>query len=253
MSATAIKQIHAEARPEPETFRVIIHRRTVTRILLATVGLLTLLSLAGQVSRFYLGMPYLLGFVPLFYVDMEGNVPTWYETMALAFASLLAGLLALSALRARAPFARHWLAIALLLLFMSVDEAARLHEATMNPLQRVIGPVEGAWQPIWVVVGIAAACIVAALFLRFFLHLPRRDQVQVFAAAALFVTGAVVVEMVSSSLFHELYSLTWTASFPYALFAHLEELLEMLGVVVFIDFLLRRLAGTGPFSFAVRG
>ncbi|WP_316976720.1 hypothetical protein [Shumkonia mesophila] len=219
-------------------------------VLLGIVAVLTFLSLAGQVARFHLGLPNALGLVPFFYVDLENNLPTWYQTLALAFASVLLAGLAVAARHMRAPFAGRWLALSLLFVFLSLDEAASIHEATMEPLQRVVGYLPGVWQPVWVILGIAAVVAFAAAFLRFLLYLPRDDRWQVFWAAALFVGGAIGVEMATAALYTTS-DPSYKVSFTYALLAHAEELLEMLGVVVLIDFLLRRLSRTASFSVTV--
>ncbi len=233
-----------------QRLRVVLSRRGTVNLLFGIVAVLTLLSLAGQIARFYFGFPNVLGLVPFFYVDLENNLPTWYQTLALAFAAVLLSGLATAARRARTPFAGHWLALSLLFVLLSLDEAASLHEATMEPLQRVTGRLDGAWQSEWVILGIAAVAAVGAAFLRFFLHLPRDDRWQVFCAAALFVGGAIGMEMATAALYTTS-DPSYKATFTYVLLAHVEELLEMLGVVVFIDFLLRRLSRTASFFLAV--
>lgn len=235
---------------EPQNLQLAVQRRDVVRVLLATAAVLTLLSLAGQVARFYMGLPHVLGLVPLFYVDLENNVPTWYQSLAFALAALILAALGAAAVKARAPFARHWTALSLIFLFLSLDEMASIHEATMAPVQRFTGPLEGVWQPAWVVLGVAALAIVGGMFLRFFLHLRPPERLQVLAAAGLFVGGAVGMEMATASLYMTS-DPAYKVSFTYALLAHVEEALEMLGLIVFIDFLLRRLSRTASFSLAV--
>lgn len=233
----------------PLRLHIVLQRRRTVGLLIGVVAGLTLLSLAGQIARFHLGMPTVFGLVRLFYVDLENNLPTWYQTMALAFAALLLGWIALSTRQARAPFAGHWLALSLLFVFLSLDEGASIHESTIQPLQRITGRPAGVWQPTWVIVGIAIVVAVAAAFMRFFFYLPRSERWQVASAAALFVLGAVGMEMATAALFTTS-DPTYKISFSYAVLAHIEELLEMLGVVVFIDFLLRRLSRTASISVA---
>jgi hypothetical protein len=240
-----------EVRPLPQRLDIVLQRRKIIGVLFGAVAGLTLLSLAGQFARFYLDLPTVFGLVRLSYVDLENNLPTWYQTMALALAAALLAWLALATSRMRQPFAGHWLALFLLFVFLSLDEAASIHEATIEPLQRITGRPGGVWQPTWVFVGIALVTAVAVAFLRFFLHLPRSERRQVALAAALFVLGAIGTEMATAALFTTS-DPTYKASVIYAVLAHIEELLEMLGVVVFIDFLLRRLSRTAALSLVVR-
>ena len=68
--------------------------RTLTRILLVFVASLIVASTAGQVVRFTLGYEHLKGLVPLFYVDLESNLPTWYSSCALLLAAVLLAVVA---------------------------------------------------------------------------------------------------------------------------------------------------------------
>lgn len=136
-----------------------------------------------------------------------------------------------------------------LTLLSLAGHGAGIHEATIQPLLRITGRPGGVWQPTWVIIGVAIVVAVAAAFMRFIFHLPRSERRQVAAAAALYVLGAVGMEMVTAAFFTTSHP-TYKVSFTYAVLAHIEELFEMLGVVVFIDFLLRRLSRTASISVA---
>jgi hypothetical protein len=226
--------------PGPERAPEInLHRRAIVGVLAATIGTLTLLSLAGQFSRFFLGHPTVYGLVPLFYVDLENSVPTWYQSVALLFAALLLAANGLADRSAGKTFAGHWLALAVIAALLSVDEIAGLHERVIEPMQRIIGRPTGMWAPTWIFIGLALVAVVSLVFLPFYMRLERHLQLRLAAAAALFVAGGVGVEMASAAQGGD------KATLAYALLAHLEEFLEMTGVLVLIDALLRRLDG-GP-------
>jgi len=210
----------------PPRLHVVLQRRRTLGLLVGVVVGLTLLSLAGQIARFHLGTPTVFGLVRLFYVDLENNLPTWYQTMALAFSAVLLAWLALAARQMRAPFAGHWLALSLLFLFLSLDESASIHESTIQPLQRLTGRPGGVWQPTWVIVGVVVVTAVAVGFRHFFLHLARAERRQVAFAAGLFVVGALGMEMATAALFTTS-DPAYKNSFTYAVLAHIEELLEM--------------------------
>ena len=59
------------------------------RCLLCIVAALALFSLAGQFVKHVAGHPEVKGLVPMFYLDLEANVPAWYSAAALLLASLL--------------------------------------------------------------------------------------------------------------------------------------------------------------------
>jgi hypothetical protein len=224
---------------------IVLKRQTVFRLLIVAIATLTALSGAGQVVRYHFDYPNALGLVDFFYVDLENNLPTWFQSvMLLACAGLLAAI-ARGQRQMREPFARHWLALACIFLLMSIDEVSSIHERTIEPLQRVTGVPEGLWMPTWVMIGIPVVLIVGAAYIRFLLHLNRREQFHVVLAAGLFIGGAVGVEMATSPW--------WTPAKDAAGFiilTHVEELLEMLGLMTFIDFLLGQLRST-RLSFAI--
>jgi hypothetical protein len=220
---------------------VVLHRHQVFTLLLASIILLLLLSLAGQIAKYKLGFPTGLGLIGFFYVDDENNLPSWYQSIAYLFAALLLALIALPLWHRGATYARHWALLAAIFAFLSLDEVGSLHERTIEPLQRLIGIPSGAWAPTWVVLGLAFVALLALLYLRFFFHLSWRERGQVLLAAALLVGGAIGVEMANSAvdLGPEIQR---KQTLQYALMAHIEEGFEMLGLLVFIDFLLARLS-----------
>lgn len=200
-------------RPSPAEpgAAVRLSRRAAVRLLAIVAAALVALSLAGQAAKFFLGYPSVLGLVPR---------------------------------RRSAPFAGHWLALAAIFVFLSIDELAQIHEATMEPMIRLIGRPTGMWTPTWVILGLAAVAAVGLAYRRFVGHLGRRDGFQVAGAAALFVGGAAAVEMATAAVIGV--GEGWKESVAYVGLAHLEEAMEMAGVLVFLDVLLRRSAACGP-------
>lgn len=57
--------------------------RRVARLLTLAVTLLVAGSLAGQVAKLLFGVDFLLGFIPLTYVDREANLPSWFSSFTL--------------------------------------------------------------------------------------------------------------------------------------------------------------------------
>ncbi|MCP4092981.1 MAG: hypothetical protein GY747_05965 [Planctomycetes bacterium] len=60
----------------------------VRALCMAEIGVLSA-SVAGQISRFFLGHPELKGLVPLLYVDYERNIPAFFSMCLLFLASLI--------------------------------------------------------------------------------------------------------------------------------------------------------------------
>ena len=203
--------------------------KKVTRLLLTVVVCLILLSVAGQVSKYYLGHERLKGFVPAFYVDLESNVPTWYSSFALSLAGALLLVVAACKVLRRDAYRYHWAALSALFFLLSVDEVAMFHEYPIYPLREALG-AGGALYYTWVLPGVAFVAVVAISFWRFLRHLPARTRNGFLLAGAVFVGGAIGVEMLSgvqADRFGE-------ETFGYSLIITAEEFMEMLGVVLFI-------------------
>ena len=122
----------------------------VTRLLSVIVTGLVLASVAGQFANLVLGRDRLLGFVRLFDVDKEGNVPAWYSSAALLIASALLAVIAGAKRQRRAPYWIHWSALALIFLYISLDETAEIHELSVLPLRTALR-LHGVFYFAWVI------------------------------------------------------------------------------------------------------
>jgi hypothetical protein len=211
--------------------------RTVRGVLFGIILMLTALSLAGQFSAYVLGHPRLKGFVPLFYADAESSVPTWYSSMALLLAALLLAVIAAVKFPDRDRYRYHWLGLALLFVGLSADEVAMFHEYPIDPLREALN-AGGALYYTWVIPGFAFVSLLGLALVGFLRHLPAATRQEMILAAALFVGGALGVEMLSGIQADR----QGEQNLTYALIISIEELLEMLGVAVFIGALLGHLA-----------
>lgn len=171
--------------------------------------------------------------VRLFSLDQEANVPTWFASATL----LLAGALALCLGRAAGPRERRrWTLVGVLLLMMSLDEAAVMHEMMIKPLRRLFDTPDILHYP-WVVPAGIVAVAVALYLLPFVWRLPPPVRWRIILGGALFVSGALLVEAVSGWIEEvrgrdRLYHMTVV----------LEESLEFLGVFLVVSAFLRQLA-----------
>ena len=203
-------------------------RRTVV-VLVVVIALLTLASLLVLA---FPGIPD--GIDDLVWVGDEGNIPAWYSSVALLSAGVLAGLIAAGTARDSGEFIPHWWGLSIVFICLSLDEAASFHEMLNKPLRSLLD-AGGALYFAWVIAGAVFVIAFGVIYLRFLLHLPARTRWMFLLSAAVYLSGALVTEAVNASM--------WEAngagtSFVYDLMTHLEELLEMGGVVLFIYTLL---------------
>lgn len=234
------------AKPAPDVW---LNADRITVFLGTAIVFLITASLAGQIAKYQFGLPSLWGGVDLFYVDAEANLPTTFQGFHLLFAAALLFALGLQERRISGCHARHWFILAAGFVYLAVDESAMLHERI--PLYRVM-QLDGIWASMWVIPGILAVTGVAVYFRRFVLQMHWRDGLQVITAGGVFVSGSIGVEMAVSGIF-DTASADWKPSYRYALLLHLEEFLEMTGILLFNRFLLHRMARLPPVSLGVRG
>jgi hypothetical protein len=175
-------------------------------------------------------------FATLFNLNEEANPAAWYASFTLLVSSVLLGIIAFDKCAQRDRYAWHWAVLALVFLYLSIDEGSRLHERAILPLRAALN-LGGLFFYSWVLLGIPAVLLFGLAYLRFVLHLPRSIRLLFFIAAITYVSGALGVEMIEG-FYDELQGGLGETDMLFALFVALEEGAEMLGVLVFIHALM---------------
>lgn len=211
--------------PPPTPYLLTFNSATVTRMLLVIVGALLAIHLLLQYDRFTAQRtPWEIQ--QLFDLDEEQSVPNWYSSAALGFAALLAAGIASRARRLTLADASRWGAVSWILLYLCFDEVAGLHE-TVNSLS----PIS------WTIPFGLLALVVAAWMLPWAMRLPAPTRNGFIISGAVYVMGAVGIELLTSQFFDE----SNKRQFSYAFYTVTEEGLEMLGAVLTIRTLLRHM------------
>ena len=174
-----------------------------------------------------------------------------WETGARFGATALTGMLAgegfFSSARAASEFANPLspkqtmlpaLAKSVIFLFMSVDEMLELHERLIEPLRGAL-ETSGAFYYAWVIPYGMAVGVIGAIYLKFLLHLPRRTAIGFIVSGAVFVTGAIGFEMLSGVIFEQ----NGSKDAYYVFVQTIEEMLEMVGIAMFIYAITDYIAG----------
>jgi hypothetical protein len=232
--------------------RIELPHRKIVRLLWMIVGALLLLYVVSQLGRFLLGDKFierhhLVQWLRQFNLDEENNISNWYESIALLFCSGLLGIIAIGKRRERDRFSFHWTGLAIIFLGLSMDESASLHEMTILPLKRLLH-VGGLLSQAWVILGIGFLIAFVIVYLRFLMHLTPSERFRFTLSGAIFVTGAVVMEMIGGR-YESSHGMN---NVPYMVIAGLEETLEMTGIVLFISALLAYLGRYKPeFTFRI--
>lgn len=218
--------------------------RKIRRWLLSIAVVLAILSLGVKLLH-----PGAGGLARLVDLDSEASFPNWYSALGLAVSSFLLSAVArvLSRLNRR-EFLAHWIFLSATFALLSSEEIVGIHEAAGAVLRRY-GHFTGYLRFAWVIPAGAVVFLFGLAYLRFLAALPDRRRNQFVAAGAIYVLGALGLEMIGAKLF-ELYSRNSTA---YALCYHLEEFSELCGIALFNAALIEHLAGLlGPEGLRLR-
>lgn len=205
------------------------------------IGFLLLANLTALLMEHGLGHPEIWGLVPLFHFDREQNLPTFFSALMLLFS---AALLLAAAHQARETGGKFlpWALLALVFAFLSIDEFASIHEK-LDALIKFYVPTDGVLHYAWVApYGVVVAALAVALGPWFF-RLERKLQTLFFVSGALFVGGALGVEIIGGVYYSSIADGEVTTTLLGDLLASIEELGEMSGVAVFIYALLNHVSG----------
>ncbi len=197
------------------------------------VLVLTLLGLTSEILLSVYHEDWAYGLVPLLNLSYDTNIPTWYSSILLmACAGLLAGIARIKHGQ-RAPYRRHWAAMALILAYLSVDELAHFHEM-INPALSDPYNLGGIFVFSWVIPFAILVVLFAVSYFGFLRHLSRRFQVWFMTAGALYAGGALGTELMIS-FWHDARG---GGNLVYGLLNLVQESLEILGATVFFSALL---------------
>jgi hypothetical protein len=215
-------------------FQIPLTPGAVTQFLLRVVGCLVVLSsLSHLTHHFFRDSRFAKYFLMVLSLDSEGNIPTFYSSLALLFSSLLLGVIAHAKSLDSSPYKQHWKLLSFIFLYLSLDEAGQLHEKLVPPLRSLLNAT-GFLYYTWVVPFAFLVVIFLLSYSKFLFHLPVSTKKLFVAATALYLSGTLGLELVGGyvastmGMNHLFFTIAMT----------IEELLEMLGIVVFIHALI---------------
>lgn len=211
---------------------------SIRPILLALIlgGISTYLALQSLLVEFLLEIvlsegvdSFVIQLLDLFSVNVEESIPTWFATLLLFLGAVF--LVSVWGVKRRKGDAwrYYWLGLALLFLYLSVDEGAGIHEISADPLQTFFqtgGYLAFGWQILY----LPLTLIFAICYIPFLSHLPRRSAMLFVLSGGIYVGGAVFIEGISANRWY----LDGGVSFAYLSIATLEEWMEMMGATLFI-------------------
>ena len=196
-------------------------------VALSVGGLFAVRSLEGSPLR-----AAVMEFHNAFDANREKSFPNLYSAYALLLCSLLLGAISLARRTDGARYVAHWALLCGVFLYLSVDEALVIHEKLISPFQSALD-TDGFLRHAWVIPGAVAVLVLGLAYLRFVLDLPPGIRNLFVLAGAVYVGGALGMEMVGGY-----YLSVFGDTLGQELVTNTEEALEMLGVVAFVYALL---------------
>lgn len=164
-----------------------------------------------------------------FEVDGEGGVPAWFNCILLFSCAQVMWRLSRRHPSETRRWQRHEQALAVVFVYLSIDELTQIHEQSEVPLRTVFN-LGGVLYYSWIVLAVPLAGAFALLMLGYLRGLPARTRWGFVVAGLLYVGGAAGLEMLGSLLFTQ----GSTDTVAYILSTIVEEGLEMGSLVLFL-------------------
>jgi hypothetical protein len=211
---------------------------SVIRWLIYLAIIFTLLSITGQLykSRGPVFSETLEALINKTDLDVENNIPTYFASMLLLFNSTILGVITFIKWKEKNYYKAKWMILALVFLFLSMEEIVGFHESVMALLRSLLQG-EGFFYFTWVIPAIILVGLFGFWYIPFLVHLPKRTRLLFILSGSIYIAGAVGFEMLGGKYFSDenfnvlLYSMITT----------LEEDLEFTGIICFIYTLLKYL------------
>jgi hypothetical protein len=231
------------------TDKISLDPSAITRLLALLTLLIVATSFGMQAYKLIAHQQDVTG-LPMINLDGEHNLPALFSTGLLLSASVLLVVIAVLEGKRRAPDVSKWTILAAGFLLMAADEALSFHEKAIAPLRAMLGGQQlGIFFFAWVIPAIVLVAALGIFFLPFLFRLPRRTAIAFAISAAVYLGGALGVELVEGwwREGHTHRNLTYHA------LVSLEEGMEMIGVIGFIHALFAYIGtryGEVRFAFA---
>lgn len=213
------------------------------KFLVTAVLSFTLIGIAVQLCKYTLKTDYLFGLIPLFDLSGDLSIPAWYQSATILLCSVLLAVISIAKKEEEDTFASHWRGLAAVFLYLSIDEAAGIHETIGETLNlKVTGETHGLLHYTWVIFGASLALVIAVAYIKFLRHLPVKTMWLFILSGAIYVGGAIGVEMINAR-YDEIYG---NLNLTYQLMTVVEECFEMVGIALFIYTLMSYIAAENP-------
>ncbi|MHA7871430.1 MAG: hypothetical protein ACX939_03680 [Hyphococcus sp.] len=163
-----------------------------------------------------------------FQMNAENTAIVWYSSALMLLNACLLYLISGLAAGAAHQSVFQWRLLAVVFVLLSIDETASFHESAIGPMYEVFG-LTGYFTFGWVIPAALLLALFVIFYAPFLRKLPRRTAGLFILAGAIYVGGAMGLEMVSGKVL----PLGGREGGLYVLITAIEEVMEIVGLTVF--------------------
>ncbi|MEP4767720.1 MAG: hypothetical protein ABJY83_07415 [Roseibium sp.] len=198
-------------------------------VITVATGAVILAGVVREIFVFNVGTETVLQDLRHFALDAERNLGAWYSSLLLMLSAFLLYFCGGLSRARRLRGSYNWYLLAVIFVFLSVDETVGFHETLIDPLRSAFD-AKGIFHFAWVIPGMLAVFVAGLYFIPFLLRLPRRLALGMFVAGLVYVGGALGLELVGGLIASD-HGMQAT---NYIMVAIVEESLEMIGLTIFL-------------------
>lgn len=202
---------------------------TLTRTLAAVASSFVVVHVVLQIIRFATDNDGLFGLVKAFSLGSDTGIPAYYSAIIILFCAVLASVIATGTARRSEPDLIHWIGLAVIFVFLSLDEMLAYHEQLAEPTRDALN-TSGILFYAWVIPYGAAGLAFLAAYVPFLRRLPSRTSKLFLLAGVVYVSGAIGIEMVGGNVFES----EGSRNVSFVALQTVEECLEMAGIIIFV-------------------
>jgi len=189
-------------------------------------------NLIGLVLKLFYNHDFVYGLGPMFNFNTEMNVPTLYSSFALICASILLFLIGSLHKKINLSYIP-WFGLSFIFLFLSIDETSSIHERLTTPVKETLN-TSGLLFYAWVIPYGIGLIVFLLIYSKFLLNLPKQTMILFIVSGSIYIGGAIGFELLGGQQAEK----AGANDLLYSFFYTCEELLEMLGIALFIYALL---------------
>ncbi|ELS05475.1 hypothetical protein Xen7305DRAFT_00052200 [Xenococcus sp. PCC 7305] len=212
-----------------------------TKILFFLSLLFFILGFLYIINSYLLGDIESLKFLSHFNLNVELNAPAFFSSFILFYSAVLLGIITF--LKRRDCYYYEWAGLSLTFVYLALDEAFSYHEE-MKYARKILALDQDnpLYKDAWIFIGIAFITVFLLVYLQFLKRLNKRVRSLFLLSAGIYILGAIGLEIIGG--YWEFFR--GEKDFIHAFLASLEELLEMFGIILFINTLLGIISDLTP-------